>query len=149
MYFVPEGQHDSSQARSAWVAMQRAPSRRDGRSHCQSQRYWSSKASSCRFRNARYSCSKVCRRLISAEIRSIQSSLRDEDLCIATQALRAWLRSACPSGTKAIRPSKGLARLSFRLRAKKRIQIGVQNLPSENQSIGKSDLQRGTDFFRH
>jgi hypothetical protein len=27
-------------------------------------------------------------------------------LCIATQALRAWLRSACPSGTKAIRPSK-------------------------------------------
>ncbi len=27
-------------------------------------------------------------------------------LCIATQALRAWLLSACPSGTKAIRPSK-------------------------------------------
>jgi hypothetical protein len=27
-------------------------------------------------------------------------------LCIATRALRAWLRSACPSGTKAIRPSK-------------------------------------------
>ena len=26
-----------------------------------------------------------------------------------SQALRAWLRSACPSGTKAIRPSKGLA----------------------------------------
>ncbi len=25
MYFVPEGQHDSSQARSAWVAMQRGP----------------------------------------------------------------------------------------------------------------------------
>src|ERR1700722_15765410 len=25
------------------------------------------------------------------------------------QALRAWLRSACPSGTKAIRPSKGQA----------------------------------------
>jgi hypothetical protein len=32
-FFVPEGQHDSSQARSAWVAMQReTPSRRDGRS---------------------------------------------------------------------------------------------------------------------
>jgi hypothetical protein len=26
-----------------------------------------------------------------------------------SQALRAWLRSACPSGTKAIRPSNGLA----------------------------------------
>src|ERR1700726_562900 len=26
-------------------------------------------------------------------------------LCIATQALRAWLLSACPSGTKAIRPA--------------------------------------------
>jgi hypothetical protein len=25
------------------------------------------------------------------------------------QALRAWLPSACPSGTKAVRPSKGLA----------------------------------------
>jgi hypothetical protein len=35
-------------------------------------------------------------------------------LWIATQALRAWLLSACPSGTKAIRPSKGLA-LSQRL----------------------------------
>ena len=27
-------------------------------------------------------------------------------LCIDVQALRAWLRSACPSGTKAILPSK-------------------------------------------
>src|ERR1700760_4790716 len=35
-------------------------------------------------------------------------------LYIATQALRAWLRSACPSGTKALRPSKDLA-LSQRL----------------------------------
>src|SRR5271165_180453 len=34
MYFVPEGQHDS-----AWVAIQKdPPSRRDGRSDCQSQR---------------------------------------------------------------------------------------------------------------
>ena len=31
MAFVPERQVDRSQARSAWVAMQRAPSRRDGR----------------------------------------------------------------------------------------------------------------------
>jgi hypothetical protein len=30
-------------------------------------------------------------------------------LYIVAQALRAWLLSACPSGTKAIRPSKGLA----------------------------------------
>jgi len=40
--FVPEGQADRSQARSAWAAIQRAPSRRDGRSygqsHAQSQR---------------------------------------------------------------------------------------------------------------
>src|SRR5271166_3869788 len=34
---------------------ERPPSRRDGRSHCQSQRYLSSKLSSCRFRNATYS----------------------------------------------------------------------------------------------
>jgi hypothetical protein len=26
-------------------------------------------------------------------------------LCISTQALRAWLLSGCPSGTKTIRPS--------------------------------------------
>jgi hypothetical protein len=29
-------------------------------------------------------------------------------LYIASQALRAWLRSACSSGTKASRPSKGV-----------------------------------------
>src|SRR5580704_18093989 len=45
MAFVPEGQADRSQARSAWVAMQRGPSRRDGRSRCQSHRYLSSKLS--------------------------------------------------------------------------------------------------------
>ncbi len=42
MTFVPEGHADSSQARSAWVAMQRAPvpeGRSKGRSHCQSQIY--------------------------------------------------------------------------------------------------------------
>ena len=37
MAFVPEGQAERSQARSAWVTMQRGPVRRDGRSHCQSQ----------------------------------------------------------------------------------------------------------------
>jgi hypothetical protein len=40
---------------------------------------------------------------------ALQPSLRDGALCIATQALRAWLRSCCPSGTKTIRPSKGPA----------------------------------------
>jgi putative transposase len=39
----------------------------------------------------------------------LRPSLRDGPLCIGSQALRAWLLSACPSGTKAIRPSKGLA----------------------------------------
>jgi hypothetical protein len=33
----------------------------------------------------------------------------------SSQALRAWLRSACPSGTKPFRPSKSLA-LGWRLR---------------------------------
>ena len=37
MAFVPEGQAERSQARSAWVTMQRGPVRRDGRSHCQCQ----------------------------------------------------------------------------------------------------------------
>ena len=36
MAFVPEGQADSSQARSAWEAMESTTSRRDGRSRCQS-----------------------------------------------------------------------------------------------------------------
>ena len=33
----------------------------------------------------------------------------DGSLCISTQALRAWLLSSCPSGTKTIRPAKRLA----------------------------------------
>jgi hypothetical protein len=37
--FVPEGQADSSQARSTWAAMQRGASRRDGRCRCQSEVY--------------------------------------------------------------------------------------------------------------
>ena len=50
MAFVPEGQADSSQARSAWVEKGAVP---EGRSKSsQSQRYLSSKLSSCRFRNA-------------------------------------------------------------------------------------------------
>src|SRR5271163_415980 len=40
MAFVPEGQADRSQARSAWAGYRwrKAPSRRDGRSHGQSHR---------------------------------------------------------------------------------------------------------------
>src|SRR5580700_11267487 len=56
MAFVPEGQADSSQARSAWVAMQRDPSRRDGRSHCQSHRYLSAKLSPGMSKRQRVEC---------------------------------------------------------------------------------------------
>jgi hypothetical protein len=42
MAFVLEGQADSSQARSAWVAMPRGPVWRNGRSHCQSHIYLAS-----------------------------------------------------------------------------------------------------------
>jgi hypothetical protein len=43
------------------------------------------------------------RRQISLGL-TMTSSVRDGVLCIATRALRAWLLSCCPSGTKAIRP---------------------------------------------
>ena len=51
-----------------------ASSRRDGRSHCQSQRYLSSKLSACRFRNARYYV-LITERL--SKPRSVQSSRWD------------------------------------------------------------------------
>ena len=38
-------------------------------------------------------------------------------------------------------------RLLFGFRPKKRIEIGVQNLSSENESVGKPDLQGGANFF--
>jgi hypothetical protein len=43
MAFVPEGQDDSSQARSVWIEMQRGPVSEGRSSHCQSHRYLSSK----------------------------------------------------------------------------------------------------------
>jgi hypothetical protein len=39
-------------------------------------------------------------------------TLRGGSFGMLSQALRAWLRSCCPSGTKAIRSSKGLASIS-------------------------------------
>ena len=87
MAFVPEGQHDSSQARSAWNYEENSP--------------------------------VLAGRLNRSQLRSDSSKNKlsgtDNDfdrpsgtgpLCIDTQALRAWLLSVCPSGTKAIRPSK-------------------------------------------
>jgi hypothetical protein len=66
MPFVPEGQADSSQARSAWVAIQRAPSRGTAESLPVPEKFVvetepdMSKRQrvecSCRFRNPRYSC---------------------------------------------------------------------------------------------
>jgi hypothetical protein len=47
-----------------------------------------------------------------SKLRSVQSSRWDETIFLLIpgfQALRAWLRSCCPSGTKTIRPSKRLA----------------------------------------
>jgi hypothetical protein len=50
-------------------------------------------------------------------------------LCIATQALRAWLLSACPSRTKAIRP--GSQRLGVELRHRKKEALGRFIAPEE------------------
>ena len=54
------------------------PSRRDGRSHYQFHRIF----------------------VVKTEPRSVQSSRWDGAIFLVFQALRAWLLSACPSGTK-------------------------------------------------
>jgi hypothetical protein len=43
----------------------------------------------------------------------LRPSLWDGALCIAIQALRAWLLLACPSGTKAIRPPSARPKISL------------------------------------
>src|ERR1700722_20001869 len=87
MVFVPEGQHDSSQARSAWVEMQRGPVP-EGRL------------------KALLVPQIVCRRNGAHEWfsqpRSAQSSRWDGAIFLTFQALRAWLLSCCPSGTKTL-----------------------------------------------
>src|SRR5271165_7225105 len=105
MYFVPEGQHDSSQARSAW-------------SHEEN-----SLVPAGRLNGSGLSDRNSHKHVLVCEIQKIiqpwptpfalcPGTDNDFDrpsgtgpLCIATQALRAWLLSACPSGTKATHPS--------------------------------------------
>jgi hypothetical protein len=66
MVFVPEGRHDSSQARSAW-------NHEESSDH---KNLWTDN--------------------------DFNRPSGTGPLCIATQALRTWLLSACPSGTKAV-----------------------------------------------
>jgi hypothetical protein len=82
MSFVPEGQHDSSQARSAGSHEKNSP------------------VPAGRLNGSRLSLGLT---MTSTVPPGPGGSLH------RYQALRAWLRSACPSGTKAIRPSKGFA----------------------------------------
>src|ERR1700722_2399125 len=99
MYFVPEGQHDSSQARSAW-------------SHEENTPVPAGRLNGSRFRLD--ANSKNGSGMSSVSTTNISGTDNDFDrpsgsLCIAIQALRAWLLSACPSGTKAIHALKSLA----------------------------------------
>jgi hypothetical protein len=88
MVFVPEGQHDSSQARSAWNHQENSPVPAGRLNRSDLYHPFSGNGSG----------------------HSWASTVPPGTgpLCIATQALRAWLLSACPSGTKAIRLSKRL-----------------------------------------
>jgi hypothetical protein len=93
--FVPEGQHDRSQARSAW------------------------NSANPKSRPVGYGMIRVGVRTDSTWLtfpRDIPLELAAPDHTVpygtvhlrdTSQALRAWLRSACPSGTKAIRPIEG------------------------------------------
>src|ERR1700733_15670266 len=97
--FVPEGQADSSQARSAWVAMQRAPSRRDGRSRCRSQRYLSS--------NRSPGMSQRQRGLLSCCPSGTQYSLPAEVLIkLALMGLKPWVKLFSPFGFGATNRAK-------------------------------------------
>jgi hypothetical protein len=98
MYFVPEGHHDRSQARSAWEQCpSNVPSRRVRFDRAQSiPEVFLVKM--CAMSNR---CAPPARIIPYPTGRLVGLAL--------SQALRAWLRSACPSGTRAIRPSNGLA----------------------------------------
>jgi hypothetical protein len=105
MYLVPEGQHDRSQARSAWSHEENCSvpaGRLNGfRLKLEANKGWIVGLDPPAFAR------------LTPELRLAPPEFNRPSgtgtLCIATQALRAWLRSRCPSGTKAIRPSKGLA----------------------------------------
>ena len=79
--FVPEGQHDSSQARSAWNHEENGP----------------------------VPAGRLNRFCDTGTDHDFDRPSGTEPVYVDTQALRAWLLSACPSGTKAIRPSEGFA----------------------------------------
>jgi hypothetical protein len=78
MYFVPEGQHDSSLARSAWESFV-------------------------------FEISSLQIEIGAAPARIKPYPTGRLFWVALSQALRARLRSPRPSGTKAVRPSKGLA----------------------------------------
>jgi hypothetical protein len=108
MYFVPEGQHDRSQARSAWRHEKNSlvPEGRSNGSRL------SLDANIPFISTGIPSVSKAARTPFRRQVSLTTTSTVPPGrgpLYTATQALRAWLRSACPSGTKAIRPSKGFA----------------------------------------
>jgi len=108
MYFVPEGQHDRSQARSAWDS-----------AHPQKSRPVRYGMIRVRVRTDSKIGYLAC--LKKHDVHFDEKYLWDQLRLIIpyptgrffrgdlSQALRAWLRSCCLSGTKAIRPSKGLA----------------------------------------
>src|SRR6202035_5517903 len=101
MAFVPEGQADSSQARSAWESVPRKyrPVGYGMIGRSQSQRYFSWKWAPCR---------------IGAHTCTNHTVPYGTALWVgATQALRAWLRSCCPSGTKPIEAWIKLALMGF------------------------------------
>jgi hypothetical protein len=113
--FVPEGQHDGSQARSAW-------------SHEENSLVPAGRLNGSRLRlDANIPFNRNTWVFLKRHELGSTTNISETDkgtdndfdpstvppgtgaLCVATQALRAWLLSASPSGTKAIRPSKGLA----------------------------------------
>src|SRR5271165_7324888 len=86
MFFVPEGQHDSSQARSAW-------------SHEEN-----SLVPAGRLNGSPLGDRKFPQHVLDNDFDRPSGT---GPLCIDTKALRAWLLSACPSETKVIRQSQG------------------------------------------
>jgi hypothetical protein len=132
VYFVPEGQHDSSQARSAWDYEENSPvpARRLNRSWLRNhhdiqnqvehprrrtfpQEYQaflkrhehSTHSTRCRLLRAgalslAHARAAFRRQIISGTDNAFDRPSGTGPLCISTQALRAWLRSRSPSGTK-------------------------------------------------
>jgi hypothetical protein len=104
MAFVPEGQADRSLARSAWDnATPKNPSRRVRCDWCRcaARRFddWSEEISNPKTENIYIVCGISCAR----SYRTLRDGFFGGTL---SQALRAWLRSCCPSGTKHFRPPR-------------------------------------------